>query len=171
MKARKYEYLSEPQKPSHSLDHNDFGLIQSKIIVIDSNKLERDRQISLRNLRKLDCAGKAAQRPTFPHPALASEIFTADEVASVLSGKPPLESHNNRFGRTCRRRSRRSTRTPCSLPASSPAVKSATIRIFPSILPVSPASPDWRRCSPQGIRAYIAALPPLRHIRCSVAGR
>ncbi|MGP0061416.1 MAG: hypothetical protein ACLPID_19260 [Beijerinckiaceae bacterium] len=38
--------------------------------VIDSNNLERDAQISLRNLRKLDCAGKAAQRPTFPHPAL-----------------------------------------------------------------------------------------------------
>ncbi len=38
--------------------------------VIDSYKLERDTQISLRNLRKLDCAGKAAQRPNFPHPAL-----------------------------------------------------------------------------------------------------
>jgi hypothetical protein len=45
-------------------------LIQSKIIVIDSKDLERDMQISLRNLRKLDCAGKPAQRPTFPHPAL-----------------------------------------------------------------------------------------------------
>ncbi|MGP0060695.1 MAG: hypothetical protein ACLPID_15550 [Beijerinckiaceae bacterium] len=54
-----------------TLDHDDFGLNQSKIMkVIDSHKLERDRQISLRNLRKLDCTGKAAQRPTFPHPAL-----------------------------------------------------------------------------------------------------
>ena len=54
-----------------SLDHDDFGLNQSKIMnVIDSNKLERDMQINLRNLRKLDCAGKAAQCPAFPHPAL-----------------------------------------------------------------------------------------------------
>ncbi len=54
-----------------SLDHDDFGLIQSKIVnVIDSKNLERDRQISLRNLRKLDCAGKPAQCSTFPHPAL-----------------------------------------------------------------------------------------------------
>jgi hypothetical protein len=51
-----------------ALDHDDFGLNQSKIIVIDSYKLERDMQISLRNLRKLDCAGKAAQRPTFHYP-------------------------------------------------------------------------------------------------------
>jgi hypothetical protein len=36
--------------------------------VIDSNKVERDMQISLRNLRKLDCAGKPVS--TFPHPAL-----------------------------------------------------------------------------------------------------
>jgi hypothetical protein len=40
---------------TETLDHDDFGLIQSKIIVIDSNKI--------------DCPGKAAQRPTFPHPA------------------------------------------------------------------------------------------------------
>jgi hypothetical protein len=52
-----------------ALDHDDFGLIQSKIMnVIDSNNVERDMQISLRNLRKLDCAGKPV--PTFPHPAL-----------------------------------------------------------------------------------------------------
>jgi hypothetical protein len=52
-----------------TLDHDDFGLIQSKIMnVIDSNKIERDMQISLRNLRKLDCAGKPV--PTFPHPGL-----------------------------------------------------------------------------------------------------
>ena len=54
-----------------ALDHDDFELIQSKIMnVIDSNKLELDAQISSRYLCKLDCAGKAAQRPTFPHPAL-----------------------------------------------------------------------------------------------------
>jgi hypothetical protein len=51
------------------LDRDDFGLNQSKIMnVIDSNNLERDMQISLRNLRKLDCAGKPV--PTFPDPAL-----------------------------------------------------------------------------------------------------
>jgi hypothetical protein len=53
-----------------ALDHDDFGLNQSKIMnVIDSKNLERDGQISLRNLRKLDCAGKPV--PTFPHPALS----------------------------------------------------------------------------------------------------
>ena len=42
------------------LDHDDFGLNQSKIIVnaIDSNNVERDRQLSLRNPRELDRAGK-----------------------------------------------------------------------------------------------------------------
>ncbi|MGP0061126.1 MAG: sulfite reductase subunit alpha [Beijerinckiaceae bacterium] len=58
--------------PVPRLDHDDFGLNQSKIMnVIDSNKLERDAQISLRNPRKLDCAGKPV--PTFPHPALATD--------------------------------------------------------------------------------------------------
>jgi hypothetical protein len=52
-----------------ALDHDDFGLNQSKIIVIESNKFERDMRMSLRNLRKLICAGKPAQHPTFPHPA------------------------------------------------------------------------------------------------------
>ncbi len=52
-----------------ALDHDDFGLNQSKIVAIESKKSERDRQISLRHLRKLECAGKSAQRPTFPHPA------------------------------------------------------------------------------------------------------
>jgi hypothetical protein len=47
-------------------DHDDFGLNQSKIIVMDSSNLERDSRSSLRDLRKPDCAGKAAQRPTFP---------------------------------------------------------------------------------------------------------
>ena len=37
--------------------------------ISDHDDSERDMQISSRNLRKLDCAGKAAQRPTFPHPA------------------------------------------------------------------------------------------------------
>jgi hypothetical protein len=37
--------------------------------VIDSDNLERERQANLRNLRNLDCAEKAAQRPTFLHPA------------------------------------------------------------------------------------------------------
>ncbi len=42
--------------------------------VIDSNKLERDAHISLCNLRKLECAGKAAQRPTFPIPLWATQL-------------------------------------------------------------------------------------------------
>ncbi|MGO9025859.1 MAG: hypothetical protein ACLQIQ_16415 [Beijerinckiaceae bacterium] len=51
------------------LDHDDFGLNPSKIMnVIDSKDLERDMQISLRNLRELDCAGKPAS--TFSHPTL-----------------------------------------------------------------------------------------------------
>ena len=49
-------------------DRDEFGLNQSKVIVIDSNNPERDTQISLRNLREFDGAGKAAQRPTFPQP-------------------------------------------------------------------------------------------------------
>jgi hypothetical protein len=55
------------------VDHvHDFAFNQSKIMnVIDSNKIERDMQISLRNLRKLDYAGKPV--PTFPHPALAHD--------------------------------------------------------------------------------------------------
>ncbi len=62
------------------LDHvYDFGLNQSKVInVIDIKDSERDRQISLRNLRELDCAGKAL--PTFPHPAL-----TLAEVVHALT--------------------------------------------------------------------------------------
>jgi hypothetical protein len=50
------------------LDHDDFGLNQSKIIKRDRfNELEQDAQISLCNLRKLDCAGK----PVAPFPHLA----------------------------------------------------------------------------------------------------
>ena len=61
---------SDVQTP---IGHDDFGLNQSKIMnVIDSNNLERDMRSSSRNLRELDCAGKAAQRPTFPHSALAA---------------------------------------------------------------------------------------------------
>ncbi len=63
-----------------ALDHDDFGLNQSKVMietsdisdvfrnVIDPKSVELDMQISSRNLRKLDCAGKPV--PTFPHPAL-----------------------------------------------------------------------------------------------------
>jgi hypothetical protein len=67
---------------SSILDHDDFGFIQSKIMnVIGSNKIERDMQISLRNLRKLDCAGKAAERPTFPHPALGSPAAASSSMS------------------------------------------------------------------------------------------
>src|ERR1039458_4616601 len=81
-------------------DHDDFGLNQSKVInVIDANNLERDRQISLRNPRKLDCAGKAVQRPTFPHPApgettnrlppVASKWQIGIQIASCGAQAPP----------------------------------------------------------------------------------
>ncbi|MGP0060760.1 MAG: hypothetical protein ACLPID_15880 [Beijerinckiaceae bacterium] len=65
-------------------------MIQSKIIVIDSKDLERDAQISLRNLRKLDCAGKAAQRPTFPHPALAEHFCNILGLARAGIGLRPV---------------------------------------------------------------------------------
>jgi hypothetical protein len=72
------------RRRNHFLDHDDFGLNQSKIMnVIDSNKLERDMQISLRNLRKLDCAGKPV--PTFPHPALGTSA-TAHRVPGRADG-------------------------------------------------------------------------------------
>jgi len=64
------------------LDHNDFGPNRSKVMnVIDSEAFERDRQISSRNLGKLDCAGKPAQRATFPHPALAT--FALKSAANI----------------------------------------------------------------------------------------
>ncbi len=72
---------------AYPLDHDDFGLIQSKgMNVINSNNLERDRQISLRNLRKLDCAGKPV--PTFPHPALveARRVMALCAVCGYCNG-------------------------------------------------------------------------------------
>ncbi len=55
--------------------------------VIDSKSLERDRQISLRNLRKLDCVGKPVS--TFPHPALAARerLIVALDLASVTEAE------------------------------------------------------------------------------------
>ncbi|MGP0060599.1 MAG: hypothetical protein ACLPID_15040 [Beijerinckiaceae bacterium] len=83
-------YGNSPGTPA--LDHDDFGLNQSKIMnVIDSKDLERDMQISLRNLRKLDCAGKAAQRPTFPHPALGKRqvLFFFDAISRSSQRRAP----------------------------------------------------------------------------------
>jgi len=48
-------------------NHDDFGSTRLKIILIDSNKSERDRRSSSRNLRKLDCAAKPLRG--FAHPA------------------------------------------------------------------------------------------------------
>jgi hypothetical protein len=67
--------------------------------VIDSNKLARDAQISSRNLRKLDCAGKPV--PTFPHPALM--IFMTREIGKSSRSKlgffeKPLEIVASRRG-------------------------------------------------------------------------
>jgi len=83
-----FEILHEG-KPSFqrghiALDHDGFGRSRSKIIetsdisdvsvnVIDSNNLERDRQISSRNLHELDCAEKLAS--TFSHPALGVSLL------------------------------------------------------------------------------------------------
>jgi hypothetical protein len=75
------ECLLQAREPAALLDHDDFGLNQSKIMnVIDSKNLERHGQISLRNLRKLDCVGKPV--PTFPHPALG--------VAALFDGRRPI---------------------------------------------------------------------------------
>jgi very-short-patch-repair endonuclease len=68
------------------LDHDVFGSNRSKDMnVIDFKCLERDMQISLRNLNKLDCAG--IPDSTFPHPALgaAPQLGTrlADELRDV----------------------------------------------------------------------------------------
>ncbi len=66
------------------LDHDDFALNQSKIMnAIDSHKLERDAQISLRNLRKLDCDGKPV--PTFPHPALGDEAAGSADLSDLAT--------------------------------------------------------------------------------------
>jgi tRNA (guanine-N7-)-methyltransferase len=70
------------------LDHDDFGLNQSKLMnVIDSKSLERDMQIGSGNLREPDCAEKAAQRPTFPHPALAQEQPAVSQLYGRRKGK------------------------------------------------------------------------------------
>jgi hypothetical protein len=73
--------------------HLDIGYIRCLINVIDPNKLERDAQISSRNLRKLDCAGKPV--PTFPQPALV--IFMTREIGKSSRGGLNffLESHRN----------------------------------------------------------------------------
>jgi gas vesicle protein GvpN len=67
-------------------DHDDLGLNQSKIMnVIDANNLERDAQISLRNLRELDCAGKPL--PAFSHPALVAFELEIDLGASAPASR------------------------------------------------------------------------------------
>jgi hypothetical protein len=54
-----------------ALDHDDFGLMQSKIMnVIDSNNLERD------------AGGKSV--PTFPHPALADRLAASASPPKTL---------------------------------------------------------------------------------------
>ncbi|MGP0061679.1 MAG: hypothetical protein ACLPID_20620 [Beijerinckiaceae bacterium] len=62
------------------IDHDDFGLNQSKVIVIDSHNLERDMQISLRNLHELDCAEKSVA--TFPLSAPGETTNRLPPVAS-----------------------------------------------------------------------------------------
>jgi hypothetical protein len=61
---RKPAASETPPRVKSGLDHDDFGLIQSKIMnVIDSKDLERD------------AGGKPV--PTFPHPALGSQMNRA----------------------------------------------------------------------------------------------
>jgi hypothetical protein len=63
------------------IDHDDSGLNQSKVMnVIDSHNLEREMQISLRNLRELDCAEKSVA--TFPHSAPGETTNRLPPVAS-----------------------------------------------------------------------------------------
>jgi len=63
-----------PWTKGDRLDHDELGSNRSKFMtMIDSEELERDRQISLRNLRERDCAGKPVS--TFPHPARAPETY------------------------------------------------------------------------------------------------
>jgi apolipoprotein N-acyltransferase len=64
-------------------DHDEFGSNRSKFMnVIDSKNLERDAQISLRTLSKLDCAGKPVS--AFPHPALAPPRIAVRPLAAAL---------------------------------------------------------------------------------------
>jgi hypothetical protein len=53
-------------------------------------------QISLRNPRKLDCAGKAAQRPTLPHPAVES---SSGKSPSLRRLRAKLSEHPQFFWR------------------------------------------------------------------------
>ena len=87
---RKPAASETPPRVKSGLDHDDFGLIQSKIMnVIDSNNLERDSQISSRNLLKLDCAGNPV--PTFPHPALAAYTATSVSPSPMRGETPPVQ--------------------------------------------------------------------------------
>jgi protein ImuB len=77
------------------LDHDDFGSNRSEIMnVIDSKVLERDRQISPRNLRKLECGGKPGS--TFPHPAPDTEEPSPATLPSrpirLLEAPEPIET-------------------------------------------------------------------------------
>jgi len=77
------------------LDHDEFGSNRFHFdldVSIDRHRChERDRfqrvragsQISLRNLRKLDCAGKPVS--TFPHPALGSRCESIRQGAATSS--------------------------------------------------------------------------------------
>ncbi len=70
-----------PSRPAF-LDHDDFGLNQSKIMnVIDSNNLERD------------AGGKPV--PTFPHPTLAEFEQHAKTAARVVPGDLAIRLGND----------------------------------------------------------------------------
>ncbi|MGP0057688.1 MAG: hypothetical protein ACLPID_00155 [Beijerinckiaceae bacterium] len=71
-----------------SLDHDDFGLIQSKIMnVIDSNSLERD------------AGGKPV--PTFPHPALALTVSTNEPIIRSSIRGANVSQQSRGLGAAC----------------------------------------------------------------------
>ncbi|MGP0058308.1 MAG: hypothetical protein ACLPID_03335 [Beijerinckiaceae bacterium] len=73
--------------------------------VIDSNKLERDMQISLRNLRRLDCAGKPV--PNFPHPALGCVVQPCGQWVGYRSPREEAQAK-----RAMRQQNQRNIRDP-----------------------------------------------------------
>ncbi|MGO9008291.1 MAG: MaoC family dehydratase [Beijerinckiaceae bacterium] len=71
-----------PQEAT-SQNYDDVGSNRSKVMnAIDSKSLERDEQMGSGTLRELDSAGKAAQRRTFPHPAVAEQEASQAAVAA-----------------------------------------------------------------------------------------
>jgi hypothetical protein len=91
------DFLLDAGRPGEAislLDHDEFGSNRSEFMnVIDSRNVEREMQISLCNLHKLDCAGKPVS--TFPHPAPAQSrpvdiVVLRLAIAAKAAGDPRL---------------------------------------------------------------------------------